>query len=117
MYNEWLYFCSGKLIELVAGKSAAEFGLSFDSTPFKFSDENPAVDFFGKILEKGETITCTCTFVTLLNALSNIGEKTNHLDIISTFCDLLVEASLFFLSFCFLSCVLSFSLCMICFSV
>ncbi|XP_063881547.1 DNA-directed RNA polymerase I subunit RPA2-like [Scylla paramamosain] len=43
---------AGKLIELVAGKSAAEFGLSFDSTPFKFSDENPAVDYFGKILEK-----------------------------------------------------------------
>ncbi|MPC12873.1 DNA-directed RNA polymerase I subunit RPA2 [Portunus trituberculatus] len=43
---------AGKLIELVAGKSAAEFGLSFDSTPFRFSDENPAVDYFGKILEK-----------------------------------------------------------------
>lgn len=43
---------AGKLIELVAGKSAAEFGLSFNSTPFKFSDENPAVDYFGKILEK-----------------------------------------------------------------
>ncbi|XP_047488694.1 DNA-directed RNA polymerase I subunit RPA2-like [Penaeus chinensis] len=43
---------AGKLIELVAGKSAAEFGKSFDSTPFEFSDENPAVDYFGKILEK-----------------------------------------------------------------
>ncbi|KAG0723413.1 DNA-directed RNA polymerase I subunit RPA2 [Chionoecetes opilio] len=43
---------AGKLIELVAGKSAAEFGLSFDSSPFKFSDENPAVDYFGRILEK-----------------------------------------------------------------
>ncbi|XP_053642694.2 DNA-directed RNA polymerase I subunit RPA2 isoform X1 [Cherax quadricarinatus] len=44
---------AGKLLELVAGKSAAEFGKSFDSTPFEFSDENPAVDYFGKILEKG----------------------------------------------------------------
>lgn len=43
---------AGKLIELVAGKSAAEFGKSFDSTPFEFSDENPAVDYFGKMLEK-----------------------------------------------------------------
>ncbi|CAL4133379.1 unnamed protein product, partial [Meganyctiphanes norvegica] len=44
---------AGKLIELISGKCAAEFGLSFDSTPFQFSDENPAVDYFGKILEKG----------------------------------------------------------------
>merc|ERR1719342_348960 len=43
---------AGKLIELVSGKCAAEFGLSFDSTPFQFSDEHPAVDYFGKILEK-----------------------------------------------------------------
>ncbi|KAG7164844.1 DNA-directed RNA polymerase I subunit RPA2-like [Homarus americanus] len=43
---------AGKLIELVAGKSAAEFGKSFDSTPFEFSDENPAHEYFGKILEK-----------------------------------------------------------------
>ncbi|KAK3866677.1 hypothetical protein Pcinc_027812 [Petrolisthes cinctipes] len=43
---------AGKLLELVAGKSAAEFGKSFDSTPFEFSDEDPAVDYFGKILEK-----------------------------------------------------------------
>ena len=65
MHNDWLYFSTGKLIELVAGKSAAEFGLSFDSTPFKFSDENPAVDYFGKILEKGEIITFICICVSL----------------------------------------------------
>lgn len=46
----------------MAGKSAAEFGKSFDSTPFEFSDENPAVDYFGKILEKGEVV-CVCVYV------------------------------------------------------
>ncbi|XP_076031533.1 RNA polymerase I subunit Rpl135 [Oratosquilla oratoria] len=44
---------AGKLLELIAGKAAAEFGKSFNSTPFEFDDENPAFDFFGKILEKG----------------------------------------------------------------
>ncbi|KAK7070087.1 DNA-directed RNA polymerase I subunit RPA2 [Halocaridina rubra] len=44
---------AGKLIELLAGKAAAEFGTSFNSMPFQFSDEDPAVDYFGKILEKG----------------------------------------------------------------
>ncbi|XP_068242605.1 DNA-directed RNA polymerase I subunit RPA2 [Palaemon carinicauda] len=44
---------AGVLLELLGGKAAAEFGKSFDSTPFEFSDEDPAVDYFGKILEKG----------------------------------------------------------------
>lgn len=43
----------GTLIDLVAGKCAAEFGKAFNSTPFQFDDKNPAFDYFGKILEKG----------------------------------------------------------------
>ncbi|XP_064102895.1 LOW QUALITY PROTEIN: DNA-directed RNA polymerase I subunit RPA2-like [Macrobrachium nipponense] len=44
---------AGVLLELLGGKAAAEFGKSFDSSPFEFSDEDCAVDYFGKILEKG----------------------------------------------------------------
>lgn len=51
--NKIFLFALGKLIELVAGKAAAEFGRSFDSTPFEFDDENPAVDYFGNILKMG----------------------------------------------------------------
>ncbi|KAF2365748.1 RNA polymerase beta subunit protrusion [Trinorchestia longiramus] len=43
---------AGKLLEVIAGKAAAEFALSFDSTPFEFNDDNPAAEYFGSILEK-----------------------------------------------------------------
>ncbi|KAA0191554.1 hypothetical protein HAZT_HAZT007511 [Hyalella azteca] len=43
---------AGKLLEVIAGKAAAEYALSFDSTPFGFSDEKPAAEYFGSILEK-----------------------------------------------------------------
>ena len=36
-----------------AGKSAALHGLCHDATPFTFSEDNPAVDYFGKLLVKG----------------------------------------------------------------
>eukprot|EP00794_Sanderia_malayensis_P003438 gene3438-3933_t len=40
----------GMLIESMAGKSAALHGINHDSTPFKFSEEKTAIDFFGKLL-------------------------------------------------------------------
>ncbi|RXG54467.1 DNA-directed RNA polymerase I subunit RPA2 [Armadillidium vulgare] len=43
---------AGTLIDLVAGKCAAEFGKAYDSSPFHFDDENPPFDYFGKLLEK-----------------------------------------------------------------
>lgn len=41
------------MIECMAGKSAATHGLVHDATPFKFTEENTAIDYFGKLLEAG----------------------------------------------------------------
>ena len=38
----------------MAGKSAAVHGLVHDATPFRFSEENTAIDYHGKLLEEGE---------------------------------------------------------------
>ncbi|XP_013402434.1 DNA-directed RNA polymerase I subunit RPA2 [Lingula anatina] len=40
----------GMMIESMAGKSGALHGLCHDSTPFCFSEENPAIDYFGRAL-------------------------------------------------------------------
>ncbi|XP_032876431.1 DNA-directed RNA polymerase I subunit RPA2 [Amblyraja radiata] len=40
----------GMLIESMAGKSAAAHGLCHDATPFTFSEENSALEHFGKML-------------------------------------------------------------------
>ncbi|XP_072103195.1 DNA-directed RNA polymerase I subunit RPA2 [Mobula birostris] len=40
----------GMLIESMAGKSAAMHGLCHDATPFTFSEENSALEYFGKML-------------------------------------------------------------------
>lgn len=39
------------MIETMAGKSAALQGRVYDATPFKFTEENSAIDYFGKLLE------------------------------------------------------------------
>ena len=41
------------MIETMAGKSAALHGLCHDATPFTFSEDNPAMDYCGKLLLKG----------------------------------------------------------------
>lgn len=41
------------MIEIMAGKSAALHGFVHDATPFKFNEENTAIDYFGKLLEMG----------------------------------------------------------------
>ncbi|XP_049584732.1 DNA-directed RNA polymerase I subunit RPA2 [Syngnathus scovelli] len=43
----------GMLIESMAGKSAALHGLSHDATPFTFSEDNSALDYFGEMLRAG----------------------------------------------------------------
>ncbi|XP_019951325.1 DNA-directed RNA polymerase I subunit RPA2 [Paralichthys olivaceus] len=43
----------GMLIESMAGKSGALHGLSHDATPFTFSEENSALEYFGKMLQAG----------------------------------------------------------------
>uniref|UniRef100_A0A1Y1KKJ0 DNA-directed RNA polymerase subunit beta n=1 Tax=Photinus pyralis TaxID=7054 RepID=A0A1Y1KKJ0_PHOPY len=41
------------MIELMAGKSAALHGLVHDASPFKFDEDNTAIDYFGRLLEAG----------------------------------------------------------------
>ncbi|EHH22423.1 hypothetical protein EGK_05684 [Macaca mulatta] len=41
----------GMLIESIAGKSAALHGLCHDATPFIFSEENSALEYFGEMLK------------------------------------------------------------------
>ena len=41
----------GMLIESMAGKSAALHGLCHDATPFIFSEENSALEYFGEMLK------------------------------------------------------------------
>ncbi|XP_011500009.1 PREDICTED: DNA-directed RNA polymerase I subunit RPA2 [Ceratosolen solmsi marchali] len=41
------------MIEVIAGKSAALHGLVHDATPFRFSENETAVDYFGNLLEQG----------------------------------------------------------------
>ncbi|KAJ8978609.1 hypothetical protein NQ317_010067 [Molorchus minor] len=41
------------MIEIMAGKSAALHGLVHDSTPFRFTEEDTAIDYFGRLLEQG----------------------------------------------------------------
>ncbi|XP_026677810.1 DNA-directed RNA polymerase I subunit RPA2 [Diaphorina citri] len=48
-----LILISAMMIECMAGKSAAVHGLVHDATPFKFTENNTAIDYFGKLLEAG----------------------------------------------------------------
>ena len=41
------------MIESMAGKSACLHGLCHDCTPFTFSEEQPAVEYFAELLVKG----------------------------------------------------------------
>lgn len=41
------------MIESMAGKSAALHGITHDSTPFIFSEVDPAADYMGRMLIKG----------------------------------------------------------------
>ncbi|XP_038045257.1 DNA-directed RNA polymerase I subunit RPA2-like [Patiria miniata] len=40
----------GMMIESMAGKSSSLHGLCHDATPFTFSEDQPAVDYFGRLL-------------------------------------------------------------------
>lgn len=39
------------MIEIMAGKSGALHGLVHDATPFKFDEDDTAIDYFGRLLE------------------------------------------------------------------
>ena len=49
---------AGMMIESMAGKSASLNGAVYDATPFTFSEDDPAVDYFGNLLKQ-------CTFYVL----------------------------------------------------
>ena len=44
------------MIECMAGKSGAVHGLVHDATPFRFSEDETAIDYHGRLLEKGSTL-------------------------------------------------------------
>jgi len=41
------------MIEIMAGKSASLHGRVHDATPFRFTEQDTAIDYFGKLLESG----------------------------------------------------------------
>ncbi|XP_050544143.1 DNA-directed RNA polymerase I subunit RPA2 isoform X2 [Daktulosphaira vitifoliae] len=41
------------MIECMAGKSAAVHGVVHDATPFKYSEDDTAIDYFGQLLQAG----------------------------------------------------------------
>uniref|UniRef100_A0A2C9JZV8 DNA-directed RNA polymerase subunit beta n=1 Tax=Biomphalaria glabrata TaxID=6526 RepID=A0A2C9JZV8_BIOGL len=43
----------GMMIESMAGKAGALHGMYLDATPFTFSEEQPAIDYFGQMLTAG----------------------------------------------------------------
>ncbi|XP_033639510.1 DNA-directed RNA polymerase I subunit RPA2-like [Asterias rubens] len=43
----------GMMIESMAGKSSSLHGMCHDATPFTFSEDEPAVDYFGRLLRAG----------------------------------------------------------------
>ena len=62
LYRECVSLCTlkhyltvtGMMIENVAVKSASVHGLCQDASPFAFSEDMPAVDYFGQLLFVGE---------------------------------------------------------------
>jgi DNA-directed RNA polymerase I subunit RPA2 len=50
-----LVFCvfAAMMIELMAGKSGSLHGCSYDATPFRFSEQETAIDHFGRLLVEG----------------------------------------------------------------
>ena len=55
------------MIESMAGKSGALHGVCHDATPFQFSEDEPAIDYFGKLLVKGKNCTGIDHFGKLLD--------------------------------------------------
>ena len=46
----------GMMIESMAGKSAAAHGICHDATPFTFSENDSAVNYFGRSLLAGTVL-------------------------------------------------------------
>lgn len=52
-YNNLVFKLIAMMIEVMAGKSAAIHGLVHDATSFRFNEDETAVEYFGKLLERG----------------------------------------------------------------
>ena len=66
------------MIESMAGKSAALHGLCLDATPFTFSEDTPAVDYYGRLLVKGWYISCTFFSPQSISCYSNFTAGFNY---------------------------------------
>ena len=71
------------MIESMAGKAGALHGMPFDATPFTFSENQSAIDFFGQTLTAGENSfalttqldNINCLFVVLIDPPKNKKER------------------------------------------
>ena len=41
------------MVECMAGKAAAVNGHCYDATPFRFTEDSTAIDYFGDVLQRG----------------------------------------------------------------
>ena len=53
LYSQCLCLFPGMMIESMAGKAGAMHGQCYDATPFKFSEDDSAIDHFGNMLLAG----------------------------------------------------------------
>ena len=60
------------MIESMAGKAGAMHGQCYDATPFKFSEDDSAIDYFGKMLVAGNFFF---TSLTHLCQMENEGKR------------------------------------------
>ena len=67
----------GMLIESMAGKSAALHGVAHDSTPFRFNEQETAIEYFGNQLKQARylllnlTLALPLTLIVTPNPYSN----------------------------------------------
>ena len=57
------------MIESMAGKCASLNAEVYDATPFTFSEEDSAIEYFGKLLKQGITLTSQCIPEIVLHVL------------------------------------------------
>ena len=53
------------MIESMAGKSASLNGVVYDATPFTYSEDDPAVDYFGNLLKQCKNLAVTFVYLSL----------------------------------------------------
>ena len=56
LYSHHLCLFPGMMIESMAGKAGAMHGQCYDATPFKFSEDDSAIDHFGNMLLAGNSV-------------------------------------------------------------